>query len=227
MGEIPQGWMSWTTGDRRSHWNLDERHFPILIIKCSQLKSFGGKAKDFSPRARMRGMLGYQMPFDRWSLLAESSCDIDHSFSGMIGLLTEMELKWDTLSITTTLPRTRPPLKSLLSLMSDLLWTAEQQCGIEWRSGLSRSHHCLAFKCSKSQMAWYRLMYAPSKSQLRREDMIREEMKRRETQQAAAATTTSWLSCAIVLSQERLSKPPLLSRLCLVIISQKLQNTVA
>jgi len=40
-------------------------------------------------------------------------------------------------------------------------------------------------------MAWYRLMYAPSKSQLRREDMIREEMKRRETQQAAAATTTS------------------------------------
>merc|ERR1712013_712236 len=30
-----------------------------------QLKSFGGKAKDFSPRARMRGMLGYQMPFDR------------------------------------------------------------------------------------------------------------------------------------------------------------------
>ena len=139
MGEIPQGWMSWTTGDRRSHWNLDERHFPILIIKCSQLKSFGGKAKDFSPRARMRGMLGYQMPFDRWSLLAESSCDIDHSFSGMIGLLTEMELKWDTLSITTTLPRTPPPLKSLLNLMSDLLWTAEQQCGIEWRSGRSRS----------------------------------------------------------------------------------------
>ena len=48
-----------------------------------------------------------------------------------------------------------------------------------------------AFNCSKSQMAWYRLMYAPSKSQLRREDMIREEMKRRETQQAAAAATTT------------------------------------
>jgi len=29
------------------------------------LKSFGGKAKDFSPRARVRGWLGYEMPFDR------------------------------------------------------------------------------------------------------------------------------------------------------------------
>ena len=27
----------------------------------------------------MRGMLGYQMPFDRWSLLAESSYEIEHS----------------------------------------------------------------------------------------------------------------------------------------------------
>jgi cytochrome c heme-lyase len=30
-----------------------------------QLKSFGGKAKDFSPRARFRGLMGYEMPFDR------------------------------------------------------------------------------------------------------------------------------------------------------------------
>jgi len=29
------------------------------------LKSFGGKAKDFSPRARIRGWLGYELPFDR------------------------------------------------------------------------------------------------------------------------------------------------------------------
>lgn len=35
--------------------------------ECSSpmLKSFGGKAKDFSPRARVRGWLGYEMPFDR------------------------------------------------------------------------------------------------------------------------------------------------------------------
>ena len=30
-----------------------------------QLKSFGGKAKEFSPRARIRGLLGYELPFDR------------------------------------------------------------------------------------------------------------------------------------------------------------------
>jgi cytochrome c heme-lyase len=29
------------------------------------LKSFGGKATAFSPRARIRGWLGYEMPFDR------------------------------------------------------------------------------------------------------------------------------------------------------------------
>lgn len=29
------------------------------------LKSFGGKAANFSPRARIRGLLGYEMPFDR------------------------------------------------------------------------------------------------------------------------------------------------------------------
>ena len=30
-----------------------------------KLKSFGGKAKYFSPRARIRGWMGYEMPFDR------------------------------------------------------------------------------------------------------------------------------------------------------------------
>jgi len=33
--------------------------------KTPTLKSFGGKAKDFSPRARIRGWLGYELPFDR------------------------------------------------------------------------------------------------------------------------------------------------------------------
>ncbi len=30
-----------------------------------KLKSFGGKATDYSPRARMRSWMGYQLPFDR------------------------------------------------------------------------------------------------------------------------------------------------------------------
>lgn len=35
--------------------------------ECGQpkLKSFGGKAAQFSPRARFRGWMGYEMPFDR------------------------------------------------------------------------------------------------------------------------------------------------------------------
>lgn len=30
-----------------------------------RLKSFGGKAKDYSPRARIRHWMGYELPFDR------------------------------------------------------------------------------------------------------------------------------------------------------------------
>jgi cytochrome c heme-lyase len=39
---------------------------------CSPaLKSFGGKATQFSPRARIRGWLGYEMPFDRHDWLVD------------------------------------------------------------------------------------------------------------------------------------------------------------
>jgi len=39
----------------------------LRASECGQpkLKSFGGKAKEFSPRARIRGWMGYEMPFDR------------------------------------------------------------------------------------------------------------------------------------------------------------------
>jgi cytochrome c heme-lyase len=33
--------------------------------KSPKLKKFGGKATDFSPRARIRQLLGYELPFDR------------------------------------------------------------------------------------------------------------------------------------------------------------------
>ncbi|GAB6022174.1 hypothetical protein CHUAL_006311 [Chamberlinius hualienensis] len=32
---------------------------------CPKLVSFGGRAKDYSPRARIRSWMGYQLPFDR------------------------------------------------------------------------------------------------------------------------------------------------------------------
>jgi cytochrome c heme-lyase len=39
----------------------------LHAAECARpgLKHFGGKATDFSPRARFRGMMGYEMPFDR------------------------------------------------------------------------------------------------------------------------------------------------------------------
>jgi cytochrome c heme-lyase len=33
--------------------------------KAPKLKKFGGKATDFSPRARIRNWMGYELPFDR------------------------------------------------------------------------------------------------------------------------------------------------------------------
>jgi len=36
-----------------------------------KLKSFGGKAKYFSPRAQFRGWMGYEMPFDRHDWIVE------------------------------------------------------------------------------------------------------------------------------------------------------------
>nr|CAG4638708.1 EOG090X0CJG [Cyclestheria hislopi] len=39
----------------------------LHALECCnpKLKSFGGKAKDFSPRARIRSYMGYELPFDR------------------------------------------------------------------------------------------------------------------------------------------------------------------
>lgn len=39
--------------------------------EAPSLKSFGGKARDFSPRAKIRGWLGYELPFDRHDWLVD------------------------------------------------------------------------------------------------------------------------------------------------------------
>jgi cytochrome c heme-lyase len=33
--------------------------------KTPKLRKFGGKAQDYSPRARIRQLMGYELPFDR------------------------------------------------------------------------------------------------------------------------------------------------------------------
>ncbi|TRY75220.1 hypothetical protein TCAL_16815 [Tigriopus californicus] len=68
-------------------WQEVSNGRPLHAEECRSpsLKSFCGKATAFSPRARFRGLMGYEMPFDR------------HDW-----LVTDAAVKFDTLSITTT-----------------------------------------------------------------------------------------------------------------------------
>ncbi|XP_014258327.1 cytochrome c-type heme lyase isoform X2 [Cimex lectularius] len=55
-----------------------------------KLKSFGGKAADYSPRARMRQLLGYELPFDRHDWIVDRNGKevryvIDYYDSGSVG----------------------------------------------------------------------------------------------------------------------------------------------
>lgn len=48
-------------------WNEVLKWEALHAQECGKpaLKSFGGKASDFSPRARFRSWMGYELPFDR------------------------------------------------------------------------------------------------------------------------------------------------------------------
>ncbi|XP_050422147.1 holocytochrome c-type synthase [Adelges cooleyi] len=50
--------LAWQEVLKWEAWHANECMSP-------KLKSFGGKAKDYSPRARIRNWMGYEMPFDR------------------------------------------------------------------------------------------------------------------------------------------------------------------
>jgi len=95
-----------------------------------QLKSFGGKARDFSPRARLRGWLGYQMPFDRhdW-IIDRAGTEVRYVIDYYDGDTSGGSDKYASLDV-------RPALDSRTAV---------------W---------------DRMKMAWYRLMYAPSLSQL-------------------------------------------------------------
>jgi len=81
-----------------------------------KLKSFGGKAKDFSPRARLRGWMGYEMPFDRHDWIIDRSGkevryiidyydgDLDHKSHEFANLdvrpaLDSAEAVWDRMKV--------------------------------------------------------------------------------------------------------------------------------
>lgn len=61
--------------NNESAWQEVLKWEAMHAAECTdpQLKSFGGKAKDFSPRARFRGLMGYEMPFDRHDWIIDRS----------------------------------------------------------------------------------------------------------------------------------------------------------
>jgi len=61
--------------NNESAWQEVLKWEAMHAAECSkpQLKSFGGKAQDFSPRARFRGLMGYEMPFDRHDWIIDRS----------------------------------------------------------------------------------------------------------------------------------------------------------
>lgn len=83
----------------------------LSLLLFNQLKSFGGKASQFSPRARIRGWLGYEMPFDRHDWIIDR-CDltvdctrklygkIDLKFRGVISarIFTKKSAVWITVT---------------------------------------------------------------------------------------------------------------------------------
>nr|CAG4644268.1 EOG090X0CJG [Lepidurus arcticus] len=82
-----------------------------------KLKSFGGKAKDFSPRARIRSWMGYELPFDRHDWIIDrcgkevryvidyyDGGDVDPSFKFALldvrPAMDSWENMWDRMKVT-------------------------------------------------------------------------------------------------------------------------------
>jgi len=82
--------------------------------QCPKLRRFGGKATDYSPRARMRSWLGYELPFDRHDWIVDRCGKdvryvIDYYDGGDLIQRRMSSLCW----------------------MSGLLWTQWTTCGTE------------------------------------------------------------------------------------------------
>lgn len=66
-----QAWLEILRWERMLHWEcvvIVSKIFYILYYSecnCPKLRSFKGDAKRYTPRARIRQLLGYQLPFDR------------------------------------------------------------------------------------------------------------------------------------------------------------------
>ncbi|XP_062540244.1 holocytochrome c-type synthase [Armigeres subalbatus] len=87
-----------------------------------KLKSFGGKATEFSPRARMRSWLGYELPFDRHDWIVDRcGKDVRYIIDYYDGGMVDDKYKFALLDV-------RPAMDS-----AENVWDRMKVCYMRWR----------------------------------------------------------------------------------------------
>ncbi|KAI8130881.1 Cytochrome c-type heme lyase [Lucilia cuprina] len=87
-----------------------------------RLKSFGGKASDYSPRARFRSMLGYELPFDRHDWIVDRcGKDVRYVIDYYDGGIVDSDYKFAILDV-------RPALDSV-----DNVWDRMRVAYMRWK----------------------------------------------------------------------------------------------
>jgi cytochrome c heme-lyase len=87
-----------------------------------KLKSFGGKAQDYSPRAKIRSWMGYELPFDRhdW-IIDRCGTDVRYVIDYYDGGVVDDKYKFALLDV-------RPAMDSV-----DNVWDRMKVCYMRWR----------------------------------------------------------------------------------------------
>jgi len=87
-----------------------------------KLKSFGGKAQDYSPRARMRNWMGYELPFDRHDWIVDRcGTDVRYIIDYYDGGVVDDKYKFALLDV-------RPAMDSV-----DNVWDRMKVCYMRWK----------------------------------------------------------------------------------------------
>ncbi len=87
-----------------------------------KLKSFGGKAKDFSPRARIRNWMGYELPFDRHDWVVDRcGKDVRYVIDHYDGGVVDAKYKFAILDV-------RPAMDSF-----ENVWDRMKVCYMRWK----------------------------------------------------------------------------------------------
>jgi cytochrome c heme-lyase len=87
-----------------------------------KLKSFGGKASDYSPRARVRSWMGYELPFDRHDWIVDRcGKDVRYVIDYYDGGMVDEKFKFALLDV-------RPAMDSF-----DNVWDRMKVCYMRWK----------------------------------------------------------------------------------------------